>query len=119
MAKSSTALVIFSLVYFTCMKIRTTTVALQVAITRATTVLNGPRSTVAIQAVKNVAAIRKMNTIQFSLLGTMCPVCSDIGSLKLPAAGQSNTATGKDRSRQYRQNASTAPQFRAACDIPA
>ena len=62
MAAIRIALVIFSLVYLTCIKMRTTTDALKVAMDNATTVLNFPRSTVAIHAVSTVQTIR-MNQI--------------------------------------------------------
>ena len=52
------AFVILSLVYLTCIKMSTTIEALKVAMISATTVLNGPRSIVATQAVRKVQTIR-------------------------------------------------------------
>src|SRR5207249_3470621 len=66
-----------SLVYFTCMKKRTTMVALAVAISSAATGLNHPRSTWATKAVTIVRQIRIAQIAQYSLLGRMC---SDIVS---------------------------------------
>src|SRR2546422_6714298 len=71
-ADTMTIFVSLSLVYFTCMKKRTTMAALMLAIKSAIAVLNGPKSTVAIQAVKPVRQIRTVQIVQYSLLGTMC-----------------------------------------------
>src|ERR1700674_4531546 len=55
-ALTTTRLVSFSCVYLTCMKKRMTSVALMVAMVRATMVLNGPRSTKAAATVMPVPA---------------------------------------------------------------
>ena len=50
------------LLYFTCMKNRMTSVALKTAMPRATTALNGPKSWVAAQTVRNSPTIKMPKT---------------------------------------------------------
>src|SRR5947199_3638072 len=85
-AAINTALVIFSLVYFTCMKNSTTMEALQVAMNSATIVLNAPRSTVAIQAVNTVPTMRMAQISQLKALDEICSEVSVCSAMVLPQA---------------------------------
>src|ERR1700688_3419659 len=71
-AEITTTLTSFSLVYLTCMKINTTSSALTVAMTRAKTVLNGPRSMKATPAVTPVKTSSVSQTATLVFVGTMC-----------------------------------------------
>src|SRR5277367_5197377 len=101
-AETITTLVNFSLVYFTCMKKSTTTVALQVAITSATTVLKRPKSMFATHAVTNVRTIRRAQIPQYIALGRMCSECPDFSedmALTFVNFDQSDRATETNKSK--------------------
>src|SRR4030088_1972974 len=76
---STTRPVSFSWVYFTCMKKRTTSVALMVAMVRATMVLKGPRSMKAAATVIPVPASKASQIATEELTEEMCSeTCSDV-----------------------------------------
>ena len=84
-ALATTRPVIFSCVYLTCMKKRTTRVALMVATVKATIVLNGPRSMKAAATVRLVLASKasQIATEEPSeeICSETCPgVCSEVCS---------------------------------------
>src|ERR1700690_3085277 len=64
----------FSCVYFTCIKKSTTSVALTVAMARATTMLNGPRS---MKAAPTVRPVPTSNAIQIATEEPMVETCSE------------------------------------------
>src|SRR3984893_7130136 len=124
MAEITTTLTSFSLVYLTCMKINTTSSALTVAMTRATTVLNGPRSMKATPAVTPVKTSSVSQTATLVFVGTMCSdmhgsLSSGLTFFDLISYDLSDTTTETDKSRQCRQSASTSRSFPAVCDIRA
>ena len=68
MAETTTTLTSFSLVYLTCIKIRTTSSALKVAMIRATIVLKGPRSIKATPAVTPVRTSKRQQQVVYLAL---------------------------------------------------
>src|ERR1700682_3970524 len=109
MAEITTTLTIFSLAYLTCMKISTTSSALTVAMTRATIVLNGPRSIKATPAVTPVKTSSVSQTAMLVFTETICSDMTELASYGLTASDLSDRATETDKSRQCRQSASTGP----------
>ena len=82
-ALTTTRGVIFSCVYFTCMKKRTTSVALMVAMVRATMVLKGPRLMKAAATVRPVPASKasqiETEELTEEICSETCPgACSDV-----------------------------------------
>ena len=82
-ALTTTKPVSFSCVYLTCMKKRTTKVALMVAMVRATMVLNGPRLMKAAATVIPVPASKASQIATEELAEEMCSetcpgVCSEV-----------------------------------------
>src|SRR3979490_1411360 len=80
-ALTTTRPVSFSWVYFTCMKKRTTSVALMVAMVRATMVLKGPRSMKAAATVMPVPASKASQIATEELSEEICSeACSEVCS---------------------------------------
>src|ERR1700731_1373282 len=90
-ALATTRPVIFSCVYFTCLKKRTTSVALMVAMVRATMVLKGPRLMKAAATVIPVPASKASQIVTDEpgeeICSETCPgVCSEACSEVRPEA---------------------------------
>src|SRR6266849_5937349 len=86
-ALATTRPVIFSCVYLTCMKKRTTSVALMVAMVRATMVLKGPRLMKAAATVMPVPASKASQIVTEELAEEMCSeACSEMCSDVCPEA---------------------------------
>ena len=86
-ALATTRPVSFSCVYLTCMKKRTTSVALMVAMVRATMVLNGPRLMKAAATVRPVPASKASQIVTEEPSEEMCSgVCVEACSEVCPEA---------------------------------
>ena len=86
-ALATTRPVIFSCVYFTCMKKRTTSVALMVAMVRATMVLKGPRLMKAAATVRPVPASKASQIVTDEPTEEICSeTCSGTCSEVCPEA---------------------------------
>src|SRR3984957_14854932 len=120
-AEMTTSLISFSPACQTCIKNRTTRVALMVAMVSATAALKGPRSRRAANTVSPVPTSRAIQTAKYMGSGEeeewADEECPDMGGLTY--ANRSDRARETDKSKLCRQIASTNRRFRLGCDIRA